>query len=62
LLRNQLENSEKLRIETQATIETLKEEFELLVKELGNMQKKNSDSLHMSALGGGNAGSGSGGG
>jgi len=32
LLRSQLENSEKLRTETQATIEILKEEFELLVK------------------------------
>ena len=34
VIRNQLENSEKLRTETQITIETLKEEFELLVKVL----------------------------
>jgi len=43
LLKSQLENSERLRLETQNTIETLKEEFGLLVKELASLQRKNSD-------------------
>eukprot|EP01016_Furgasonia_blochmanni_P027256 TRINITY_DN2877_c0_g1_i2.p2 TRINITY_DN2877_c0_g1~~TRINITY_DN2877_c0_g1_i2.p2 ORF type:complete len:220 (-),score=26.38 TRINITY_DN2877_c0_g1_i2:818-1477(-) len=42
IIKTQLENSEKLRMETQATIETLKEEFDLLVKELSIYQKKES--------------------
>ncbi|KAL4461187.1 hypothetical protein ABPG72_009484 [Tetrahymena utriculariae] len=40
LLKAQLENSEKIRIETQTTVETLREEFDLLVRELSNIQKK----------------------
>jgi len=43
LLKSQLENSERLRLETQNTIETLKEEFGLLVKELASLQRRNSD-------------------
>lgn len=31
-LRAQLENSEKIRLETETTVEILREEFELLVK------------------------------
>ncbi|CDW76079.1 UNKNOWN [Stylonychia lemnae] len=38
----QLENSENLRLETQTTIETLREEFDLLVKELAKYKKKDS--------------------
>lgn len=40
LLKHQIEASEKLRVETQMTIETLKEEFDILVKELSQFQKK----------------------
>jgi len=43
LLKSQLENSERLRLETQTTIETLKEEFGLLVKELTNLQRRNGE-------------------
>ena len=32
LLKVHIENSEKLRVETQTTVETLREEFDLLVK------------------------------
>lgn len=35
-----MENSENLRLETQATIETLREEFDSLVKELAKYKKK----------------------
>ncbi len=38
--RTQIENSESLRFETQNTIETLREEFDLLVKELAKYKKK----------------------
>jgi len=34
LLKTQIENSEQLRQDTQNTIETLREEFDILVKEL----------------------------
>lgn len=40
LLKSQLESSENLRQETQHTVETLREEFELLVKELVMFKKK----------------------
>eukprot|EP00347_Sterkiella_histriomuscorum_P004734 403359312 len=40
LIKTQLENSENLRMETQTTIETLREEFDLLVKELAKYKKK----------------------
>lgn len=40
LLKHQIEASEKLRMDTQMTIETLKEEFDILVKELNQFQKK----------------------
>jgi len=43
LLKSQLENSERLRLETQTTIETLKEEFGLLIKELTNLQRRNGE-------------------
>jgi hypothetical protein len=32
MVRGQLENSEKMRIETQTTVETIRGEFDLLVK------------------------------
>ena len=35
-----MENSENLRLETQNTIETLREEFDQLVKELAKYKKK----------------------
>lgn len=40
LLKTQLENSENLRVETQQTVETLRQEFDLLVKELMTFRKK----------------------
>lgn len=42
LLKSQLENSENLRVETQQTVETLRQEFDLLVKELMTFRKKDS--------------------
>jgi hypothetical protein len=41
LLKTQIENSEQLRQDTQNTIETLREEFDILVKEL--LQYKSKD-------------------
>lgn len=41
LLKTQIENSEQLRQDTQNTIETLREEFDILVKEL--LQYKSRD-------------------
>ena len=38
LLKAQLQNSESLRVETQNTVETLRQEFEQLVKELMKYQ------------------------
>jgi hypothetical protein len=43
LLKSQLESSENLRQETQHTVETLREEFELLVKELVTFKKKEAE-------------------
>jgi len=43
LLKTQLENSENLRMETQNTVETLREEFDLLVKELVQYKKKDAN-------------------
>eukprot|EP00350_Pseudokeronopsis_sp_OXSARD2_P007928 CAMPEP_0170544382 /NCGR_PEP_ID=MMETSP0211-20121228/3165_1 /TAXON_ID=311385 /ORGANISM="Pseudokeronopsis sp., Strain OXSARD2" /LENGTH=167 /DNA_ID=CAMNT_0010848015 /DNA_START=244 /DNA_END=744 /DNA_ORIENTATION=+ len=43
LLKTQLENSENLRMETQNTVETLREEFDLLVKELVTYKKKEAE-------------------
>ncbi|KAM3137470.1 hypothetical protein pb186bvf_010443 [Paramecium bursaria] len=43
LLKSQLENSDKQRIETQATVESLREELDLFVRELNNLQKKQTD-------------------
>ena len=40
LLKTQLENSESLRVETQQTVETLRQEFDMLVKELMAFRKK----------------------
>lgn len=40
LLKTQLENSENLRKETQQTVETLRQEFDLLVRELMTFRKK----------------------
>eukprot|EP00826_Nyctotherus_ovalis_P058786 TRINITY_DN8115_c0_g3_i2.p1 TRINITY_DN8115_c0_g3~~TRINITY_DN8115_c0_g3_i2.p1 ORF type:complete len:159 (+),score=55.33 TRINITY_DN8115_c0_g3_i2:293-769(+) len=40
LLKTQLENSENLRVETQHTIEALREEFDVLVKELISFRNK----------------------
>lgn len=40
LLKAQLENSENLRKETQQTVETLRQEFDLLVRELMTFRKK----------------------
>lgn len=40
LLKAQLENSENLRKETQQTVETLRQEFDLLVRELMSFRKK----------------------
>ena len=40
LLKTQLENSENLRKETQQTVETLRQEFDLLVRELMAFRKK----------------------
>lgn len=38
-----MENSENLRLDTQNTIETLREEFDLLVKELAKYKKKDAN-------------------
>jgi len=43
--RTQLDNSENLRIETQNTIDTLREEFDQLVKELAKYKKKDDSQL-----------------
>lgn len=43
--RTQLENSENLRLETQTTIETLREEFDQLVRELAKYKKKDGSAL-----------------
>ena len=46
MCRTQLENSENLRIETQNTVETLREEFDLLVKELVTYKKKEANGAY----------------
>lgn len=44
LLKTQIENSEQLRQDTQNTIETLREEFDILVKELLQYKQKDDKS------------------
>lgn len=51
LLKTQLENSENLRVETQQTVETLRQEFDLLVKELMTFRKKEAQTMSSEAKG-----------
>ena len=51
LLKTQLENSENLRVETQQTVETLRQEFDLLVKELMSFRKKEAQTTTSEAKG-----------
>ncbi|TNV76452.1 hypothetical protein FGO68_gene15931 [Halteria grandinella] len=53
LIKTQLENSENLRLETQTTIETLREEFDQLVRELAKYKKRDNASNHSGGILGG---------